>query len=510
MTTLDNEDVLIQSCIKKPCKFPNFLKIEHPSNSNRVTMSPPKEDSDAWVFDTIKQSTVAKSPTVKRRKLSVIHANGQMQNDSEMAFDLQQLSLKDGPLSPGSSPAPITVRKASTALRKKPSIFQLNSEDDPTSPKGEPEKRSDSVSPTRKPPSLRAPLKPDISFGNSPSTVRLFRRVSDKSQHSRSPSPQRDREREIPSHALPQPPSSPSSRRSPSPSHRSNQSNNSNISTSSTLQGSIQHHVHDEENQRPKTPKNTQSSANNTSNTKSNAGANAGGGMVASKEILFGRRLYSKAIDPSLQEIHAQTSNQAKRDALAKLADAFATLDAVDPEGELLFLKTLLEKVGNDKKLVKELGLGGKVGTGGASSFEEKSTLSLNRNRSRSPSKSLAGGLQHTPILEPMQEDAIVTPTSPSPKKALPLPGEGSPLKLVLAQNNPHLRSHRRRVASGLGLALGGDISVLGREGEKEREKEKLVGLPGREVPGMEHLKDLAEVLYSRWSDGLRGRWPNV
>lgn len=462
-------------------------------------MSPGKDDSDAWVFDTIKQSTVAttpKTPVTKRRKLSVINANGQMYNDSDLlAKDILQLSLRDGPLSTD-SPPPITVRKSNTALRKKSSIFQLNSEDDPrcSSPKREPEKRSEPESPTRQPPSLRspkrAPLKADISFGNSPSTVRLFRRVSDKSNSSREPSP--SREREISCHPLPAlpPPSGSSSRRSISPSHRSNQTHNSNLSTSSTLQGSLPDlsHRHNEENHRPKT-----------------AGTNSSGereSSVVSKEILLGRRLYAKAVEPCLQELHAQTSNSAKRDALGKLADAFSALDAVDPEGQLLFFKAMIEKLGTDKKLVKELSLGGVV-DGGLS------------GRSRSPSKTST----HMPVLSPTQEHTP-TPSQPSsPKKLLGGPdpstpsagGGNSPIKLVLAQSNPHLRSHRRRQASGLGISTPSSAAPqILREERDGGDKEKLVGLPGRDVAGMGHLKDLADVLYGRWSEGLRGRWPNV
>lgn len=40
--------------------------------------------------------------------------------------------------------------------------------------------------------------------------------------------------------------------------------------------------------------------------------------------------------------------------------------------------------------------------------------------------------------------------------------------------------------------------------------KAKLVGLPGQVVPGMEHAKQLADVLYGKWVGGLRNRWPVV
>jgi len=37
---------------------------------------------------------------------------------------------------------------------------------------------------------------------------------------------------------------------------------------------------------------------------------------------------------------------------------------------------------------------------------------------------------------------------------------------------------------------------------------EKQWNLPGQLTPGMEHAKQLADVLYSKWADGLKNRWP--
>lgn len=68
--------------------------------------------------------------------------------------------------------------------------------------------------------------------------------------------------------------------------------------------------------------------------------------------------------------------------------------------------------------------------------------------------------------------------------------------KLVLAQNNPHLKSHRRRQSSVVPI--------------NEPMPEKLPNLPGQVVPGMEHTKQLADVLYGKWVGGLKNRWPVV
>lgn len=68
--------------------------------------------------------------------------------------------------------------------------------------------------------------------------------------------------------------------------------------------------------------------------------------------------------------------------------------------------------------------------------------------------------------------------------------------KLVLAQNNPHLKSHRRR------------------QSEQTHADDHWQGaglnLPGQQVLGMEHTKQLADVLYDRWTAGLRSRWRAV
>jgi serine/threonine-protein kinase 24/25/MST4 len=306
----------------------------------------PKVDSDEWVFDTVKASTIApKRNTTKRRKLSVIHANGQgLQAGPEEA--LKRLDLKDSPLE-YSSPPPLTVKRGT--VRKQPSIVQL----------GSPVKQ-------RQASTQKRPLQPDMNFGNTGSTVRLFRRVSD----------------------------------------------NSTLAQVDSTPGSIR-----DEN-RPQMTETT------------------------TKDGLLGRRVFNKVLDPAFQELHAQTGNQAKREALSRLADAWSALDAVDPEGEYQLLKLMIDRVQSDSKLSALL----------------------------------------------PQSKGIVKDGTP----------QGTPQKptgkLVLAQNNPHLASHRRRQSSM----------------QPDGFREKLANLPGQSVPGLEHTKQLADVLYGRWADGLRNRWPAV
>ncbi|EHK99472.1 hypothetical protein M7I_4629 [Glarea lozoyensis 74030] len=215
--------------------------------------------------------------------------------------------------------------------------------------------------------SQKKPLQPDMSFGNSGSTVRLFRRVSDNSTTAQ-------------------------------------------VSSDVSAPGSTR-----DENRPPMTE-------------------------TVTKDALYGRRIFNKMVDPSFQEIHAQTGNQAKREALSRLADAWSALNEVDPEGEFQFVKALMEKVQSDPKL-----------------------------------------------------SVILSPTKASSRDGTPQASPQKPgSKLVLAQNNPHLKSHRRRQTSLM------------------PEAEKISNLPGQTIPGMEHTKQLTDVLYGRWAGGLRTRWPAV
>ena len=132
--------------------------------------------------------------------------------------------------------------------------------------------------------------------------------------------------------------------------------------------------------------------------------------------------------------------------------------------------------------------------------------------------------------------------------------GAGAGAKLVLAQNNPHLKSHHRRRQSAIvqeqshaeqqrPAAIGhraemmskADLSsprsVTRRWEGKETRREKIGEdkeekgnenemrlirelVPGGEeadvdgnMKGMEHVALLGDVLFERWCEGLKGRW---
>lgn len=327
------------------------------------TMSLRNEEHE-WVFDTVKSVAPPRRPSVKRRRPSSMLA---------VEEGLRKLDLSDAPLGEA-SPSVDTVRKST--VRRAPSLVQ------PASVRSRASSRPSSTA--------RKPLQPDMSFGNSGSTMRLFRRVpSDGS---------------TPVH------------RSPTPSPDDT--------------------FFDENASLPRaTPV-----------------------EPYGKEAVIGRRLYTKAVEPSLAELHAQTSAMQKREALAKLSDAFATLDAVDPEGAYQLMSSLVSSMSQDNK--------------------------LNASLLRQP-------LLKTPEDGTPQGTVIVENCSPS--------------KLIFSPNNPHLKSHRRRQSE----------SPASKQNERDCEREKAALLKekysGREArAGMEHCKQLSDVLYQRWADNLRIRWPAV
>ena len=300
-----------------------------------------REEPDEWVFDTIKAATIAtKKNTTKRRKLSVIAANGQ-NSLARVDESLRRLDMKDSPLQM-SSPPPGTVKRST--VRRQPSATQA-------------------PPPTANLVMQKRPLQPDMNFGNSGSTMRLFRRVSDNS--------------------------------------------------ASGVAGSGDASIGTRDENRPPMAE------------------------TVTKEALLGRRAYNKVLDSTFQEVHAQTSNQAQREALSRLADAWSALDAIDPDGEYQLLKLVMEKVQRDPKLCALI----------------------------------PASCDGTPQTTPQKQ------------------------KLVMAQNNPHLKSHRRRQSTQV---------------VEDAWREKITNLPGQVIPGMEHTKQLTDVLYGRWSGGLANRWPAV
>ncbi|EFW99860.1 mst3-like protein [Grosmannia clavigera kw1407] len=360
-------------------------RISHPVYYQETLHSlTPKDESDEWVFDTVK-SVVPVPPrrTMRNRRTSALHATEDL---------MRKLDVKDGPLQPA-SPGMGTVRLATA--RKMPSGAANGS------------LRASLAGPPKR------PLQPDMSFGNTGSTMRLFRRVP------------------------------------------------SDGSTSSQM-GSSESVFDDrtaDENRPPRAP---QASTNTVEHS--------------SKEAALGHRLLAKVVDPTLNELHAQTSTMQKREALAKLSEALALLDDVDPEGAYHMMRSIASGISADAKLSNA-------------------------------------------YLPQQQQHVVKVPMDGTPQGTVVLKGNGqnptSPSKLLLSQANPHLlKVHKRRNGSIATVDGQADNASEKDRADVLRDMEKALlqaKFPGQEpLPGMQHSKQLSDVLYKRWAEGLRKRWPAV
>lgn len=351
---------------------------------------------DGWTFDTVKSvAQIAAPPPPKQTASS---------RNSSAEQVLLKIDPKDAPLDiPSSSPSTMrktTVRQVSSGVEGRRPIVHVDTNGSP---------RSSVVS--------RQPLQADLSYGNTGSDARPFRRVP------------------------------------------SDDSGTGSAGTSGTSR-SGESHGSNAENRDPQRKPATE---------------------YASKEAALGHRLYVKAIDPMLAELHAQTSGTKKREALAKLSDAFAQLDTVDPEGAYQLMQSMVSAMSKDRKLSPAFLNGMKT--------EEK------------------------PAPEGYTYGTVI-----NMNKAHQTSAPNSPAKLNLNGANPQLRSHRKRresLAPDTRPVTPSTPSRNDRSDERrlrELEKAQLEArFPGREaVPGMEHSKQLSEQLYNRWVGNLQNRWPNI
>jgi serine/threonine-protein kinase 24/25/MST4 len=232
--------------------------------------------------------------------------------------------------------------------------------------------------------------------------------------------------------------------------------------------------------------------------------------VAATKESVLGRRMYAKCIEPALQEAQATTADRSKREALSRAAEAWSRLDELDPEGELLLMKGLLERISNDPKLAaallprsqqqqqqspsKKASIASSTTSTlvnadssdmmllSPSSHNNSAKYSLARRHSEAPPPISPSKNQHSRPFTPV--------TSSSPTKPHHSRDPSSPSKLVMNPQNPHLAKHRH------------SMQLVAPSPEREK------GLPGgMQEPGMEHVGYVAEALYGRWAEGLRGRW---
>jgi serine/threonine-protein kinase 24/25/MST4 len=171
-----------------------------------------------------------------------------------------------------------------------------------------------------------------------------------------------------------------------------------------------------------------------------------------------------------------------------------------------MLLKAMVDRLKNDSKLASALGI------------EVSPMRSPQKHNTKTSETSLSGTTVHGTSTTRIRSNTATrmrmniaqtaeqcTPSSTpfQTPSGTPMSTEsGSPLKgtkLILAQNNPHLKSHRRRQSAFVvgEKAYGHDVPTA-------LEEKKL---PGYVERGMEQQGLLADILYGQWMQGLRSRW---
>ncbi|KAF2716532.1 Pkinase-domain-containing protein [Polychaeton citri CBS 116435] len=431
------------------------------------------EDEDEWVFDTIRPHATMKKHTIKRRRLERIPsgdaANGEL-DDATLA--LREMSLENAPLggisnSPGlqtPSRMPSTIRtpktrqssgqrKISAQMARKISGHVVGSPSPvtrkmsrqisgqtPTAVRRASRQMSGATPTARRissqQPQPKQPLGVDMSFGNGTSTVRQFKRVS-----------------------------------SGQPAKK----------LLAAGDDSIDENPHDSDAENHPPPTRDQPPAQPA--------------VAATKEAILGRRSYAKCVDPAFQEVSTNTADSKKQAAISKVAEAWSELDQIDPEGELLLLKAILDRIQADPKLT------------GALLPQRAASTQLQSLRTASPTKK--GSIRVATAEIAGSSPQPLTPSKNRRGSELPLAGSPSPTKsptkLVLNPQNPHLKMMRSSQALQEAQVQQKAVAQKPTK-EKDLLDEKM---PGKQPePGMEHVSLLADVLYGRWTEGLKARWP--
>ncbi|KAH3912436.1 hypothetical protein HBH56_115060 [Parastagonospora nodorum] len=408
----------------------------------------PKGEDDDWTFDTVRPRTATTvHQTARRRKTARIPSTDVV----AVAKKMQHMELDDAPLGDVTDSPMRERRPASSRQTSHGTAFRIPSGNTPTA-------RRVSNMP-------KQPLGVDLSFGNSPSTVRHFKRV-----------PSGERRAALGSN----PPPTVSSNESapgfqPNPEARTFRPSPPNSN-----------HPLDINNENaPPTPDYPP--------------------MAVTKDALYGRRAYSKVLDSVFQEAHADTASPHQREAIGRVAQAWQQLDEIDPQGEFMLLKAMVDRLKGDAKLAAALGI------------EVPSVQTPRKHNTNTSDTSLSGTTVHGTSTTRIRSSAAtrtMTTTRTTSRSSTPTPGppvdstpsevpSASPLKatkLLLAQNNPHLKSHRRRQSA---IVVG--EKTPGQNASFALDEKKL---PGYVEKGMEQQGLLADILYSQWMAGLKTRWP--
>lgn len=408
----------------------------------------PRAEEDEWVFDTVRPSTAkAAQETAKRRKVARVPST----DAAAVSKMMQRMDLDDAPLGDVTdSPLRERQRRPSSRKASQGTAFRVPSGTHGTA-------RRVSHLP-------KQPLGLDMSFGNSPSTVRHFKRVSSGERRA----------------AL---------RSNPSADTQDNQGFHPNPEARTF---------------RPSPPSSNHPLDVNDENTPPALDYPP---LQVTKDALYGRRAYSKVLDGVFQEAYADTASPHQREAIGRLGQAWQQLDEVDPQGEFMLLKAMVDRLKNDAKLASALGI------------EVSPAHSPHKHNTKTSDTSLSGTTVHgtsttrirantatrsTTTINHISEGQTPASTPFQTPHGTPIStAPGSPLKgakLVLAQNNPHLKSHRRRQSAFVVGEKG-----LGHESATPFDEKKL---PGYVEKGMEQQGLLADILYGQWMQGVRSRWP--
>jgi len=365
------------------------------------------EEDDTWLFDTVKaapQRQTSASHTQKKRRV-------QRPPDIIMTDDFtEDLGFNTSP--DRRSSGRFESHEANSSVRRSSNRKRLSSNQQ------------------------RQPLGVNMSFGNSPSTVRQFRRVS----------PTSNAENEDPLQATSRPPLK---------LDEEDETKSQRTASVSFDQGSVIYSP---------SPLSRFSSQASTMNNES-------------KEASLGRALYAQAVGISCQEILDDTADQSQREAVSRVAEAFSDLEAADPEGLCHIMQSIVRKMGDDPRL-REL-----LPPPEATSRKVSQVLEESGTVQRTPSKA--------PKVTKHDEMRIDSPT-----------------KLVLAQNNPHLKSHRRRQSTQVVCREASQVlsPKISKKDMEEKDLDRLIKGSG----ALPHVSAMESSMYDRWLDGLRVRWPGL
>lgn len=418
-----------------------------------------EDADDEWVFSTIRPSASIRQQqqpyarnTIRRPKLDRIPSGDAFDNGAAVA--MEGMSLKSAPLgdlstsgdsTPTREPSTIRTPKVRSNSARKVSAAATARKISVSSPTARrvSNRQASGATPTARRVSgqPKQPLGLDMSFGNSTSTVRMFKRVS---------------------------------------SHDGSEDTKQTPSSQFHMDFPQDNLFDAEAENRPPTQQQRQLPPP---------------AVAATKEAILGRRAYAKCIEPALQEAQATTADRSNREALSRVAEAWSHLDQLDPEGELLLMKGMLERISSDPKLaaaiMPQMNLRQQSPSKKASIASSTTSTLVNADASdiliSSPAKNSSRRHTELPSSPPKHQQRPFTPSSPPKQQPHHTRDPSSPSKLVMNPQNPHLRKMRSN-------------QQLTPQPEK--------GLPGgKQEPGMEHVGFVSEALYGRWAEGLRGRW---